>query len=79
MIFAVCKFFLSSTVAGGLVNGAGLETSSHIYGLFADACLEYEVVLSDGSCRTCSKVHYLKIKFAHWIFAFVFTSIKSFF
>jgi len=42
--------------AGGLVCGTGIETSSHKYGLFADACLEFELVMADGSLVSCSKV-----------------------
>jgi len=38
------------------VCGTGIETSSHKYGLFADACLEFELVMADGSLVTCSKV-----------------------
>eukprot|EP00898_Chlorokybus_atmophyticus_P005170 jgi/Chlat1/5654/Chrsp37S00423 len=33
---------------GGLVNGYGIETSSHHYGLFNDICVGFEVVLPDG-------------------------------
>lgn len=39
---------------GGAVQGGSGESSSHRYGLFADTCLEYEVVLGDGSLITCS-------------------------
>ena len=36
--------------------GVGVETSSHKHGLFQHCCLEYEVVLADGSVVTCSEV-----------------------
>lgn len=39
---------------GGAVQGGSGESSSHQYGLFADTCLEYEVVLGDGSQVVCS-------------------------
>ncbi|CAG9569945.1 unnamed protein product [Danaus chrysippus] len=46
---------LDQLTVGGLVMGTGVETSSHIYGLFQHICLEYELVLADGSVVTCSK------------------------
>ena len=36
--------------------GVGVETSSHKHGLFQACCLEYEIVLADGSVVTCSEV-----------------------
>lgn len=47
---------LDQLTIGGLVMGTGVESSSHIYGLFQHICLEYELVLADGSVVTCSKV-----------------------
>ncbi|XP_050357125.1 delta(24)-sterol reductase-like [Nymphalis io] len=46
---------LDQLTVGGLVMGTGVETSSHIYGLFQHICLQYELVLADGSVVTCSK------------------------
>ncbi|XP_072945886.1 delta(24)-sterol reductase-like [Epargyreus clarus] len=46
---------LDQLTVGGLVMGTGVETSSHVYGLFQHICLEYELVLADGSVVTCSK------------------------
>ena len=43
-------------VAGGMINGCGIETSSHKYGLFQHICVSFELVLADGSVVTCSKV-----------------------
>ncbi|XP_035716516.1 delta(24)-sterol reductase [Folsomia candida] len=40
---------------GGLICGAGLETSSHKYGFFHNTCTSYEVVLSSGQVVRCSK------------------------
>ena len=36
--------------------GTGVESSSHIHGLFQHICKSYELVLADGSVVTCSKV-----------------------
>ena len=43
-------------MTGGLVMGTGVESSSHRFGLFQHICLELELVLSDGSVVTCSRV-----------------------
>lgn len=34
---------------GGAINGAALESSSHLWGQFNDTCLSYEILLGDGS------------------------------
>jgi len=47
LVPAVVPEFKSITV-GGAVNGAALESSSHIHGQFNDICLAYEVLLGDG-------------------------------
>lgn len=47
---------LDQLTVGGLVMGTGIETSSHIYGLFQHSCLQYELALADGSVVTCTKV-----------------------
>lgn len=41
---------------GGLIMGTGIESSSHIYGLFQHTCVAYELVLADGSLVRCSPV-----------------------
>ncbi|CAB3233134.1 unnamed protein product [Arctia plantaginis] len=46
---------LDQLTVGGLVMGTGVETSSHVHGLFQNICLQYELVLADGSLITCSK------------------------
>lgn len=46
---------ISNTSTGGLINGTGIETSSHKYGLFQHTCRSFEVVLSDGSVVKCSR------------------------
>eukprot|EP00249_Psilotum_nudum_P019714 c27383_g1_i1 orf=2123-3829(+) len=39
---------LDDLTVGGLINGYGIEGSSHIYGLFADTVVSYEIILSNG-------------------------------
>jgi FAD/FMN-containing dehydrogenase len=34
-----------------------MESASHKYGMFADSCLSFEVVLADGSLINASKVN----------------------
>ena len=43
-------------VAGGLIMGVGIETSSHKYGLMQHVCEAFELVLADGRHVRCSKV-----------------------
>ena len=40
---------LSDFTCAGLVNGLGIQSSSHRYGLFPDSLISFEVVLGDGS------------------------------
>jgi FAD/FMN-containing dehydrogenase len=42
-------------VTGGSIQGLAAESSSFRYGLFHDAVLEIEAVLSDGTVLVCSK------------------------
>lgn len=46
---------IDDLTVGGMVNGTGIESSSHIYGLFQHICKSYELVLCDGSVVTCSR------------------------
>lgn len=46
---------LEDLTIGGLVMGTGVESSSHIYALFQNICLSYELVLADGSVVKCSR------------------------
>ncbi|XP_021962205.1 delta(24)-sterol reductase [Folsomia candida] len=46
---------LDSLTVGGLICGAGLETSSHHYGVFADAVTSFELVTADGDVLNCSE------------------------
>ncbi|GBP95150.1 Delta(24)-sterol reductase [Eumeta japonica] len=56
---------LDELTVGGMVMGTGVESSSHIYGLFQHICLEYELVLADGSVVKCSKHH---LEFAGYLY-----------
>jgi Delta24-sterol reductase len=40
---------------GGLVNGYGIEGSSHKYGLFADTIASIDLVLADGTLAHCTR------------------------
>uniref|UniRef100_H3DJS5 Delta(24)-sterol reductase n=1 Tax=Tetraodon nigroviridis TaxID=99883 RepID=H3DJS5_TETNG len=46
---------LDDLTVGGLVMGTGIESSSHIYGLFQHICEAFELVLADGSLVRCSE------------------------
>ncbi|PWA20994.1 hypothetical protein CCH79_00007405 [Gambusia affinis] len=46
---------LDDLTVGGLVMGTGIESSSHVYGLFQHICVAYELVLADGSLVRCTE------------------------
>ncbi|XP_068599860.1 delta(24)-sterol reductase [Brachionichthys hirsutus] len=46
---------LDDLTVGGLVMGTGVESSSHIYGLFQHTCVAFELVVSDGSLVRCTE------------------------
>ncbi|URD95404.1 FAD binding domain [Musa troglodytarum] len=46
---------LDDLTVGGLINGYGIEGSSHLYGLFSDTVVAMEVVLADGRLVRCTK------------------------
>ncbi|XP_008797923.2 delta(24)-sterol reductase-like [Phoenix dactylifera] len=46
---------LNDLTIGGLINGYGIEGSSHIYGLFSDTLVSLEVVLADGRVVRATK------------------------
>lgn len=52
----VKDFMILCPLSGGLVMGTGIESSSHIYGLFQHICVAYELVLADGSLVRCTEV-----------------------
>ncbi len=45
---------LDALTVGGLVNGFGIESSSHKYGLFQHICKSFEIVTADGELVKCS-------------------------
>ncbi|XP_039279750.1 delta(24)-sterol reductase isoform X2 [Nilaparvata lugens] len=55
---------LESLTVGGLVNGQGVESSSHKYGLFQHICISFEIVVADGSVLKCSKEENTDLFFA---------------
>lgn len=62
---------LDDLTVGGLINGAGIETSSHKYGLFQHICVGFDVVMADGSLVHCSAVRAFPIfLFSALIFQF---------
>lgn len=56
---------IDDLTVGGLVMGTGIESSSHVHGLFQHICVSYELVLADGSLVTCSKVLVEAIPFGY--------------
>uniref|UniRef100_A0A673WSS8 24-dehydrocholesterol reductase n=1 Tax=Salmo trutta TaxID=8032 RepID=A0A673WSS8_SALTR len=46
---------LDKLTVGGLVMGTGIESSSHIYGLFQHICVAFELVLADRSLVRCTE------------------------
>ena len=46
---------MDDLTVGGLVNGTGIESSSHIHGLFHEQCESFEVCLADGTVVRASK------------------------
>ena len=45
---------LDDLTIGGLIAGVGVESSSHIYGLFQHICCRFEIALADGTVVFCS-------------------------
>lgn len=46
---------MDDLTVGGLYMGVGIETSSHIFGLFNDTVVEAEIILASGEVVVCSK------------------------
>ncbi len=46
---------LDALTVGGLVNGFGIESSSHKYGLFQHICESFEIVTANGERVRCSR------------------------
>lgn len=55
---------LDDLTVGGLVMGTGVESSSHIYGLFQHICESFELVLADGSLVQCSRTEHSDLFYA---------------
>lgn len=45
---------LDDLTVGGLVMGTGIESSSHIYGLFQHICVSYDLCLASGNIIKCT-------------------------
>jgi Delta24-sterol reductase len=46
---------LDDLTVGGLINGFGVETSSHKYGLFQYICESFEIVTAEGKLIKCNQ------------------------
>lgn len=46
---------LDDLTVGGLINGYGIEGSSHIFGLFSDTVVAFEIILADGQLVRATK------------------------
>jgi FAD/FMN-containing dehydrogenase len=46
---------LDALTVGGLVNGVGIESSSHLHGLFQHQCLSFQIVTCEGELVACNK------------------------
>ncbi|KAF3361969.1 Uncharacterized protein PHSC3_001527 [Chlamydiales bacterium STE3] len=49
---------------GGAINGAALESSSHLFGQFNDTCLSYEILTGDGSIVIADEKHHAALFYA---------------
>lgn len=47
---------LDDLTVGGMINGCGIESSGHKYGLFQHTCVSYEIVIPNGKLVIASKV-----------------------
>ena len=69
---------LDDLTIGGLIAGVGVETSSHIYGLFQHICCKFEVVTADASVVVCSPTVrpdlFYNIPWSHGTLGFVVSS-----
>ena len=54
LLIKYITFFVDLTV-GGLLMGFGLENNSHIYGMFHETCVAYEIVTGDGRLLRCTE------------------------
>lgn len=49
---------------GGAINGAALESSSHLYGQFNDQCLSYEILTGDGTVLVADRNNHRELFYA---------------
>ena len=49
---------MDDLTVGGLVNGTGIESSSHRHGLFHEICVAYELCLGDGTVLVASETEH---------------------
>ncbi|GAB6032196.1 Delta(24)-sterol reductase [Chamberlinius hualienensis] len=55
---------LDDLTVGGMINGTGVESSSHKFGLMQHICLAFELVMPDGSLVRCSKTENVDLFYA---------------
>ena len=55
---------LDALTVGGLINGFGIESSSHKYGLFQHICESFEIVTAEGERVRCCKDHNAELFYA---------------
>jgi len=55
---------LNALTVGGLINGFGIESSSHKYGLFQHICVALEIVTASGELVRCSATENPELFFA---------------
>ena len=63
LVFALMLLYC---LLGGLIMGVGIESSSHIHGLLQHCCVSFDIVLSDSSLATCSKVTHTGLSALLW-------------
>ena len=49
---------MDDLTVGGLVNGTGIESSSHRHGLFHEICVAFELCLGDGTVLVASETEH---------------------
>lgn len=55
---------LDALTVGGLINGFGVESSSHKYGLFQHICASFELVTAEGELLHCSAHEHVEMYYA---------------
>ncbi len=52
---------MKGMTCAGLLNGQGIQSTSHRNGLFTDSVLAFEIVLGDGSVKVCDATHHVDL------------------